>query len=1334
MRLSSQAVVPKVQRYNSSAPKIHFDTDAPPLLDAVRSGDCLLVDSLIQSGASVDERDAQGRTALMQAVKGGRKDISEILLENGAEVNAKSTYGRTVMMEAAQAGSLDMVMLLIKNGAEVNAEGRFGETPLMEAARAGSPDLVMLLLENSAEVNAKNVYGGTALIEAARAGSPDVVMLLLKNGAEVDAKSVYGGTALIEAARAGSPDVVKLLLKNGAEVNAESRIWGTARIEAARAGSPDVVKLLLKNGAEVNAQSAEGDTALIEAIRAQNLEILNILLQKGAVVNTVSELGTSALIEATRTQNLKIVNILLEKGASVDTKTFLGKIVLKAAADTGSEEILRVLIKNSADVNARSAVGTTALMEASHVGSDESVKLSVNEDATPVRDDVLRGQQDWKRRQAEEDARPFRSPREREREQTRITGFSPPAINRDDRLMNETYGEEGRSGRNAPRKHPASNPEQPLETNSNQPSFNSFNTASRAILLASYPLDSAATHGSGRLGIPTPLVYASMPPEEHTADESRNGSGSMPLHRSISGSVSIFTSDSIHSEVSEEPSLVESDDSSTSNESSLENTPDSSRSRRINVDNFGTPETARPPRQPLPEELEQDERLTNPASYFSRLERLEASVFKSSGLSHLWKFPTRKPTRRDASETLSKMCPKIDQGGWASLPGSVRGWFTDLLESHNIMSKLMANIERMRGENFCVNSINTIVVDSRRSNLASLCRISIDQIANLCAEFEAIPDEIFEQGGLDPFVSNSAMTSFDLRLGGSCLAICKPLGLPLGEIMKETWRLTPLILDLAIISYCGAHIERFDEAYIQQSLDYFDLSDMVNSSPTSSNKHIIFHCRRLRCLDEFLGGRAVWTFESTDSDLPQESLPDLYLGTDIQEFADVWGPVWSNRGLLGRDNQIYRTGGGYILPWPTEQDSPGLEEEEIFCHWITGKTAICQQWPLAFQNFELLKHRLIIGSGSHRLKENRACKLRPENIRQQLKSRNCLWKAGTSNSVTYKESQAVQGQIGGMGISTGFSMTYKRRHGNSLKQALVDKWANKPGTQNPRELENWYGLEVSACTGNARRRRLVEIIGSTIMIRSLHFALTVSRSSPWMASFIEATTSSDYMAFSELYEGQPEWREELGKLVSHCLDFLADTGTDANQSLSAFWVDKAYIEYLAVFYRSSHSWTGMLNDTREICTMAILTETCLELPHCSGANVCGAPFPLHCSPSVRRTQGNPILETYLEINEQAPMPPRLRRSARRRNHWDTSELSSDARFPLRNGRLGVLRPLRHGKVLMEWMATNPKVQEAKEMWRQGFLGRPLEPCHWEGMDADDEARVMNRIMVFVMGL
>jgi hypothetical protein len=138
------------------------------LLAVSRIGDDLgLMCTLLNMGADVNCKDANGKTPLIIASKRGHLDIVKKLLEKGADVNCKDANGKTPLIIASECGHLNIVKNLLGKGADVNCKDANGKTPLIIASECGHLNIVKNLLEKGADVNCKDANGKTAIDLAA---------------------------------------------------------------------------------------------------------------------------------------------------------------------------------------------------------------------------------------------------------------------------------------------------------------------------------------------------------------------------------------------------------------------------------------------------------------------------------------------------------------------------------------------------------------------------------------------------------------------------------------------------------------------------------------------------------------------------------------------------------------------------------------------------------------------------------------------------------------------------------------------------------------------------------------------------------------------------------------------------------------------------------------------------------------------------------------------------------------------------------------------------------------------------------------------------------------
>jgi ankyrin repeat protein len=187
-----------------------YDPTEPPLIWAVLADNRVAIETLINAGAHIEVRNAQGKTPLMLAVRSSSPKRIERLLAFGADPNAMDNDGATVLM---QDDSSTSARPLLAGGADPNLAHRGdGTTPLMYAAAKGAVAMLDVLLAAGANVSATDNEGRTALHHACtRDGDPRAVRALLAAGADPDALDKHGAKPADYARVAGRPNIIKAI-------------------------------------------------------------------------------------------------------------------------------------------------------------------------------------------------------------------------------------------------------------------------------------------------------------------------------------------------------------------------------------------------------------------------------------------------------------------------------------------------------------------------------------------------------------------------------------------------------------------------------------------------------------------------------------------------------------------------------------------------------------------------------------------------------------------------------------------------------------------------------------------------------------------------------------------------------------------------------------------------------------------------------------------------------------------------------------------------------------------------------------------------------------------
>lgn len=291
------------------------------LFFAVQKNDLESVRELIEAGARVDERAADGSTPLLRAVHKWDSvpseslaaprapgfvpnlEIANFLLDRGASATATNSIGYTPLHGAVLAlipvapswaiagynlplpharapvdptAAMALIRRLLDLGANPNAVTRYplsgpvalvwldptvrGSSPLHIAAAARNPAVVSLLLDRGGDPNLLRPDGHTALSLATQANDLEMVKLLVAHGA--DPRRLYDPTDMIN-------DFVKAA-GLGTSISRSPRHHETLLHIAAVAGAANVVAFLAAQGVSPSAENDRGETPLMMAVTEES--------------------------------------------------------------------------------------------------------------------------------------------------------------------------------------------------------------------------------------------------------------------------------------------------------------------------------------------------------------------------------------------------------------------------------------------------------------------------------------------------------------------------------------------------------------------------------------------------------------------------------------------------------------------------------------------------------------------------------------------------------------------------------------------------------------------------------------------------------------------------------------------------------------------------------------------------------------------------------------------------------------------------------------------------------------------------------------------------------
>jgi len=413
------------------------------------------------------------------------------------------------------------------------------------------------------------------------------------------------------------------------------------------------------------------------------------------------------------------------------------------------------------------------------------------------------------------------------------------------------------------------------------------------------------------------------------------------------------------------------------------------------------------------------------------------------------------------------------------------------------------------------------------------------------------------------------------------------------------------ILNQALFYQCNAHISNGDHP--REIVGYGG-----REVPGLS-----FTPRGLKCLGELIQDRDVWVLEQFPNEwgkylyvspplleIHKRALRPLrslsYIRTTIVDLARIWGPIWKASELIEADSWLwYKLPRGYVGAPKSSSIWPTAEEDEAPSHFSTTVDGNFSKFTSSQFYVPNLPY-LLIGHGlPSGLVPRKSCQMTLETGLEGL----ALQSVGTLKPYKYKDSSSFNVAVGHGGAQVSWNTQIKTNPGILMKQSLLDRWKLEPRFRNPRLLLLWYGVEVSVCTRNARRCRLVDLIRSRSMIRYLSAIYRPEVGSKIYQNLLfAALESSDPNAFVELYDQHPEWQGELGTVVARCLEVLKESGINKKGDLAAFTFIEKYHEpeQLAILPKKIYTWASLLKDSYDSATFALMSHQCLGYPNTPG--------------------------------------------------------------------------------------------------------------------------------------
>ena len=437
----------------------------------------------------------------------------------------------------------------------------------------------------------------------------------------------------------------------------------------------------------------------------------------------------------------------------------------------------------------------------------------------------------------------------------------------------------------------------------------------------------------------------------------------------------------------------------------------------------------------------------------------------------------------------------------------------------------------------------------------------------------------------------SAEMSFD----GASQFCADLLGAILGDLLRvsvspgnfvQCIALTVQFLCIGFLSYLQGHAGPIDPFFLEHAQSHITLVGIEDPNSRMSRKIAIeTGLVNLSCLGQMIG-RPVLAFSALGGiQRPTPAYEKQYdVTTSIDDLLDTWGPGHFIHNGNNPDMILaIGIGGGYI--------SRVSSSSTIF-HWSRARTFSVA--PLA--HFSVAT-RLLIGAlamvNTHCYVDEEQFRNKHSHYLKQMGTREPFW------SIAERQFGIQAGNY----VNLVYNDTYKLKAGESLKARYFHpiSWLYLSS-----DLNHTWGLQVSLCTGIARRVRLRDLLADL-----LPKFIDPTKQELWQRlktkKVTEAFENGDFT----------EWLQQLDvdlqcyllALVRSILEFLKETGFDhqKNHLVVAWPVKEDLQRCLRIPCEQQSQWASILSDSTECATFAYVTTKCLiyDSVNCQNASSWG---------------------------------------------------------------------------------------------------------------------------------
>ncbi|KAF4946519.1 hypothetical protein FGADI_11157 [Fusarium gaditjirri] len=395
--------------------------------------------------------------------------------------------------------------------------------------------------------------------------------------------------------------------------------------------------------------------------------------------------------------------------------------------------------------------------------------------------------------------------------------------------------------------------------------------------------------------------------------------------------------------------------------------------------------------------------------------------------------------------------------------------------------------------------------------------------------------------------------------------------------------LTAQFLSLAFALYAQGHCEPFEPFFLDTPLKRMLLIGNQTWEPLFTGPCILASAVELSCFGEMVQRRvfAFQYFEAFDrSKVFSDSDKKFDLKAFPEDLLDTWGP---GDFIIHKDDPEYlhaiSIGGGLITSNSTAPESHHLP----VLHWSPASEGNIN-FPSTFP-----RHlKMVIGS---RVSINQACRVTPEEHVQMA----IPWLKELGTFPSYWEVSERQLGLGFQGGQSAvgivnFAQTWVKRLGQTKKSNILAKRSLSIA-----DLEGPFAVQVSFCTGIARRVRLRELLADVLPAYVADLATQPcywERLQGW--NILDILKHDDFRTHYQRLDR--ELQAEFETLAIAVLFLLQDTGVDRKgENFVVGCIPQGLaLQCFKIPIEKESFWARILADSEDVATFAYVATRCFE--------------------------------------------------------------------------------------------------------------------------------------------